>query len=409
MKREVYYTLILFVWIVILSSACKQNSQSVEENTYGNDKEFLRKSKIGYHELKDDMTGAALIVVPEWQGRVMTSSSSGDDVPGYGWINYKLIASGEKSEQFNPFGGEERFWLGPEGGPFSLYFDQGDKQVFENWNVPAFIDTEAYPVLKQTGNEIVFEKDANLKNAAGYTFDLRIKRTVKLLKQKSIIESLELKTIEGLESVAYFTENKLINIGDQAWQKDSGLISIWLLSMFAPSPSTTVFIPFMETSDTEIPVVNDEYFGKVPTERLIIKDRVIYFKIDGKYRSKIGVPKGRAGSICGSYDSSANVLTILKINTPDSDSPYLNGIWGEQDNPFNGDVLNSYNDGPVEDGSIMGPFYELESSSPGAELKPGESIVHKQYIYHFRGDESELEKIVSSLFGLSLTEIKSVF
>ena len=30
--------------------------------------------------------------------------------------------------------------------------------------------------------------------------------------------------------------------------------------------------------------------------------------------------------------------------------------------------------GPVEDGSIMGPFYEIETSSPGAELAPGALI-----------------------------------
>ena len=44
---------------------------------------------------------------------------------------------------------------------------------------------------------------------------------------------------------------------------------------------------------------------------------------------------------------------------------YVNGQWGPQEDPFAGDVINSYNDGPVEDGSIMGPFYEIETSSPG--------------------------------------------
>ena len=51
-------------------------------------------------------------------------------------------------------------------------------------------------------------------------------------------------------------------------------------------------------------------------------------------------------------------------------------------NPYSGDALNSYNDGPLEDGSQMGPFYELETSSPAAALKPGESITHSQITIH---------------------------
>jgi hypothetical protein len=30
---------------------------------------------------------------------------------------------------------------------------------------------------------------------------------------------------------------------------------------------------------------------------------------------------------------------------------YVNSKWGQQDDPYKGDVVNSYNDGPVEDGS----------------------------------------------------------
>lgn len=390
--------------------SCNQQSENMKEGTYGRDKEFLEKNDVSYIELQNKDDGPALLIVPAWQGRVMTSSSSGDDGLSYGWINHDFISKGEKSNQFNVYGGEERFWLGPEGGNYSLYFGEGQEQVFENWKVPVFIDTDEYPIINQTDNEVIFEKSASLKNASGYTFDLNIKRKVKLLDDKAIVASLGLESVHGLECMGYLTENKLSNEGEEAWVKDKGLISVWLLCMFAPSPTTTVFIPYNDSEDLEgVTIVNDEYFGKVPEDRLIKKEGVIYFKIDGKYRSKIGVPKGRAGNICGSYDSSSGVLTILKINTPENDSPYVNGNWGEQDDPFSGDVLNSYNDGPVEDGSIMGPFYEIESSSPGAELSPGESIVHKQQIYHFKGDETELELIVKSIFGLSLSGIKAIF
>lgn len=52
------------------------------------------------------------MVIPAWQGRVMTTSASGDEGDSYGWINYRFINEGKVSSQFNPVGGEERFWLG---------------------------------------------------------------------------------------------------------------------------------------------------------------------------------------------------------------------------------------------------------------------------------------------------------
>jgi hypothetical protein len=57
----------------------------------------------------------------------------------------------------------------------------------------------------------------------------------------------------------------------------------------------------------------------------------------------------------------------------------------------------------------MGPFYELESSSPAAQLKPGEKLLHSQRIFHFEGNEPELEVITEKLFGVSIEEIKGRF
>ncbi len=177
--------------------------------------------------------------------------------------------------------------------------------------------------------------------------------------------------------------------------------------MFNPSPGTTVFIPYR--NEREGIVVNDEYFGKVPPDRLIVENGTLFFKIDGKYRSKIGLPPGRATSLCGSYDRENHTLTLLWCSLPEGEKPYVNSKWGDQDDPYAGDVINSYNDGPLEDGSIMGPFYEIETSSPGAELKPGESITHIQRIVHVKGEEQELEKMVSGLFNIHLSTIAGKF
>ena len=49
-------------------------------------------------------------------------------------------------------------------------------------------------------------------------------------------------------------------------------------------------------------------------------------------------------------------------------------MWEMQREPFKGDVINSYNDGPPAPGKPpLGPFYELETSSPALSLSPASS------------------------------------
>jgi|APSaa5957512622_1039677.scaffolds.fasta_scaffold201494_2 hypothetical protein len=50
-----------------------------------------------------------MLLVPEYQGRVMTSSAGGSIGNSFGWINYDLIKSEEVNTQFNLFGGEVAF------------------------------------------------------------------------------------------------------------------------------------------------------------------------------------------------------------------------------------------------------------------------------------------------------------
>lgn len=376
--------------------------------TYAYDAQFLTKHGIAYKELVSADGQSKVMIIPAWQGRVMTTSAQGDEGDSYGWINYRFIEAGKPSPQFQPVGGEERFWLGPEGGPFSLYFEPGKEQVYDNWIVPPVIDTEAYDITAESSQSISFVKDTQVKNASGNTFNLRINRTVQLLDAQQVQRDFNITLSPDMKLVAYQSDNRITNTGESAWTKETGLISIWMLSHFNPTPTTTVFIPYNQEAEGRI--VNDEYFGKIPAERLVAEDGILYFKIDGKYRSKLGLPAGRATGICGSYDSSKGLLTILQCQQPeDSSAPYVNGQWGPQDDPFNGDVINAYNDGPLQDGSIMGPFYEIETSSPGAMLAPGASLTHIQKVIHIQGSEEGLATIVKQVFGADLNTIKTKF
>jgi hypothetical protein len=209
--------------------------------------------------------------------------------------------------------------------------------------------------------------------------------------------------------VAFATENKITNEGPDAWKKQTGLLSIWILGMMKHSPQTTVTIPIKQGDESKLgKQVIDDYFGKVPPERLQVKDGVVYFKADGKYRSKIGITPQRAKPIAGSYAADTKVLTLVQYTLPNdpTSAPYVNSQWKLQDKPFAGDVANSYNDGPTPTGKPLGPFYEIETSSPGGELKPGDSITHVHRTIHLQGSESDLDAIARKTLGVGLDQIK---
>lgn len=399
----------LCIFICLLAS-CKSKTPITEimktndtvAGTFGHDLEFLNRYKETI-VLSDSQSLARVVVIPGWQARVMTSTATGNDGFSFGWINYKLISSGKSTPHINAFGGEERLWLGPEGGQFSIYFAKGAKQEFTNWYVPAELDTVGFDLVSKSRNQARFNKQFRLFNYSGTRLDIGIERTISLLDRKSIGQSLGMVLSDSISSVAYQSENVLINQGSDSWTKETGMLSVWMLSMLNPSPEVTIFIPYIKGDENKIgKIVHDDYFGKVPPDRLLVENGIIYFKADGKYRSKIGIPPQRASAFSGSYDARRGALTLLWCELPKGKTNYVNSKWEIQKDPFSGDAINAYNDGPVEDGTQMGPFYELESSSPAADLKPGEKLTHTQRIFHFTGNEAELSRITEKVFGVSL-------
>lgn len=385
-----------------------QEKTMVSDSTklYGFNKDFLKKYATVV-ELKKDKS--AIIIVPAWQGRVMTSTSEGDSGFSFGWVNRNLIASGKLLTHINAFGGEERLWLGPEGGQYSIFFSKGKEFTFENWQTPPFIDTKPFVITSQSDSTVTLETDEVIENYSGTVFSLGIKREIKLLSDNELFNQTGI-AISGVNCVAYSSRNILINKGKNEWKKGSGLLSIWMLGMFIPSDSVVIVIPFREGDEKTLGVrVNDNYFGKISESRLKVDGNQIFFKADGKSRGKIGIPPLRAAGVMGSFDSENNILTLLLCKLPENITDYVNSSWQIQQNPFSGDALNSYNDGPLEDGSQMGPFYELETSSPAAALAPGGSITHYQITIHLTGDRKNLDKIALKVLRVSIDEIQDTF
>ena len=398
--KKLKYLLPLF-FLIACNTTTNKDSQ-MQKGTFGYDLEFLRKHHKDLVLLEKG--DAQLIVLPAYQGRIMTSTAEGNAGASFGWLNHELISSGKFTEHFSAFGGEERFWLGPEGGQFSIYFKKGVDFKFENWFVPKELDTEAFDLVASDKTSAQFEKQMHLENFSGTSFDLKVNRKISLL-DDSAIQALLGKLPTGVKAVGFQSDNMVTNTGMVEWNKSSGMLSIWILSMLNAGDKTTIAIPYKQGDSASLgKIVTDDYFGKVPAERLKVSNGLILFKADGNQRSKIGISPSRGLPMAASYDAANNVLTIAQFSLPEGKKDYVNSLWEQQQHPFSGDAVNAYNDGPIE-GKQMGKFYELESSSPAAALAPGQSLSHFHRTIHLKGTKESLNQIVQQLLGVGIDSL----
>jgi hypothetical protein len=404
---------ISFIYILVIAAitSCGENRKSQVEapgentrGTYAYDKKFLLKHDTSLVEIVNG--DAAVLVSPAYQAKVFTSTSSGDTGNSFGWINYKVFGAAT-DRHMNAYGGENRFWLGPEGGKYSLYFRKGDSMTFENWETPAPIDTEKWQIENRNERSITMTKDMALTNYTGSDIKLHVTRTVAIQDKNEIEKELSATIGENVEAVGYSTNNVLKNTGVGEWTEQTGMPCIWILDMFNPSDSTIIVIPHKPATNGE-KVATTNYFGEIPSDRIHLSQNALFFKADGRSRGKLGIAPRYALPFAGSYDAQNKVLTITSFSV-DNNARYLNQEWSTDKPIFSGDAVNAYNDGPLADGSQMGPFYEIESVSPAAALKAGEIISHRHNVYHFTGDKQQLDSIAQKVLGVSLSEIENAF
>src|SRR5664279_6551839 len=140
---------------ILVMNTATSLTHSACATSFGDDAAFL-KSHTELIVLSDEQGQAKVAVSPAWQGRVMTSTAGADAGLSFGWINRELIASGKLLPHMNGFGGEDRFWMGPEGGQFSVFFAKGAKFEFEDWFTPAAYDTLPFKVVRQSKDKAMF-------------------------------------------------------------------------------------------------------------------------------------------------------------------------------------------------------------------------------------------------------------
>ncbi len=413
MKNFITY---LWVLTMMINNACNEPEKKPAENkeavsaapgTFGYDLEFLSK----YDQvvvLKSDDSGAQIIVSPKYQGKVFTSTAGNIGGTSFGWVNYKAFTA-PVSPHMNAYGGENRFWLGPEGGRFSLFFKPAAKMDLENWKTPSSIDTESWTVTGQDAQSVTLKKDIRLINYQGTELSLTVDRRIRLLSRSQIAEKTGMASDSSVRVVGYETDNVITNKGNLEWTEKTGMPCIWLLDMFRPSPQTTIIVPFNNPQkDSFNLVATTNYFGEISADRLKHTDAALFFRADGNSRGKLGVRPSKVKPVAGSYDAAGKILTIILFDT-DPHARYLNQEWNTTKPAFSGDAMNAYNDGPLADGTQMGPFYEIESVSPAAFLKPGQSLSHHHSVFHFTGDGKSLDGIAKKMLGVSLETISQQF
>ena len=331
-------------------------------------------------------SSAALVIAPELVGRVMCSTFDRKQGQPNAWINQEAILKGKVDPVFNNFGGEERFWFAPEGGPFGLMFGR-EKWSFENYCVQEGMSRLGYLTVGCDDRSVLMQADMALENARGTSFQLRVDRRVSLLESCPYTSEVP----GPLELVAFQSENIVTNVGDAPWDRKDGAPAMWCLGQFLEHPQLSVIVPVRSALDSPAtPPTVDEYFkdfclnGSLPAGRRANLDGVVLLKADGKVRCKVGIKKEQATGRLGSYNPNDNHLIIVDHDFyPELD--YATGYWRAYDNAFEGDALSVYIDGPQEAGGPDGLSYELETMSPALFLRPGESFVYRNRTFHVRG------------------------
>ena len=393
------------MYATVLLTGCITVQKNMQENptSFGNEVNFL-KQYTKTIVLKTKTGNGKIAVCPQLQGKIMASSLDGDSGQTFAWVNRGHIKSGNNDPVINSHGGEDRFWLGPQAGQYSIYNLPGDP--FDKWFTPPPFNSEPFDVISQSGTEVKMEKEMTISNYCHFVFQLKVLRDIRILDRNSIKKELNIDFPAQMKTVGFLSDNTIINTGDNPWEKDTGLLSIWILGMMKPTDETTVIFPYNSGSEKELGIVcRDNYFGDpTPKNRLEISDKAVYFKGDARYTSKIGLSPQRAKNVFGSYDPQNKILTIVKYSKQDNILDYVNSVLEIQKYPYRGDAVNSYNDGPTAENK-PGNIYELESSSPAAMLKPGESLNHLHKTFHFVGAVDELSEISEQVLGISINEI----
>lgn len=353
-------------------------------------------------ELTTNNGNARITISPQLQGKILIVSNEGENGGSFGWFNKSAFQRTDFDE--TKVGGVDRIWVGPLGSQFSFYYQQIKPLDEANWKVPRDLSKGRFSVLTSTRKKVSMHRSISLTNFIGNEFHCDLSREISILNRDEVEKQLNTEFSDHLKFVAFKSEHVLKNIGVRNWTKSSGLVSLWSAGMFKGTGVSTVIIPVGNSISKGKSIYR--YMGNMDDTRLKVSDSLVLFKVDGRYRSKIGVSNFVAKQIYGCYQPSRKTLTIVKYKKT-SDSLYFNTQVSIQKTPYLGESIPIYNNGPMDYSLAKEPsFYELETVSSMKELEVGEAMNHSHSVFIFTGEFSSLNILSEKLLGVGLERIE---
>lgn len=372
-------------------------NKSIERPTFAKDLEFL--SKTIQPIILKDSEARQIIVSAEFQGKIMTSTSNGLGGASYGWFNKGIIASDTVFKNRSKVGSAGRIWFGPDQGPNTIFFKINKATNQVEHAAPKDLDTLPFKVFEQTKSSVILGNTLHLENLKGFHFYIDVKREIEILSKENIEHSLNLNIGKNIRFVGFKSITSMKNIGELNWSKNTGLLSLWDLGCFYPTPKTTVVIPLKGNKQKAT-----VYFTPLDSTRVKIKKNTLFYKADANYLNKIGTLPEHTVPCYGSYSPEFNLLTIVKFSFKGG-LDYVNAHPEDIGEQYRGDVINVFNDGKLGNIGPFGPFYELETSSAAKALKKGEIIYHTHETYHFEGAKQDLNVVSKNILNVDIDTI----
>jgi len=172
----------------------------------------------------------------------MTSSARGAGGASFGWINRDLIASKKIQPHINVFGGEDRFWLGRRR-PVLHLLCPGVKFDLEHW----FTRRRSTPRHSKSSARLPTAWSAAARSISPI-FPARGCNSRPRVKSASSAPPIPGRASAHVARGRFCGRLRIRQHnqehGRDAWRKETGLLSIWILGMFNASPAATVVAPF---------------------------------------------------------------------------------------------------------------------------------------------------------------------
>lgn len=384
---------------------------------------LLKQARADPIVLHDDDRNQLVVVAPNLVGRVICTGMDGTESQTNAFVNAQQIREGfstsgyaaRTGEGWNNFGGAERIWFAPEGGPHGFFFKPGVEQNWHNYLMSEPLQAISYETTEvgKDGRSVTFEAPVEMTSYAGHEVTLHVKRTISLLEDCPFALGLSGK----VDFVGFESRTCAKNLGDRRLDKTSTPVAIWTVGIFNPGPQVIVLLPYKEGSDSELgnPITTEyfRYFLSADRDDAFLARHwsdeagCVLVKADGKAQLKLEMLKRRSLGRLAAVDLGKNEITIVDFNLyPELD--YAASFFLPYDgDPLDGGVMSAFMNVGQPLSAENPALFELETCSPIMELNPNAQFCHASRTYRVRTDRQGLMELCERFFNVDEKRLTS--